>query len=188
MEDAPPLRAAPFGVRPFLADVESRLPPEMGTRYRDKSRVTWCHETTHGVHAALRNTLPPACLLSRRRQFAQVEPPAVTLAEVAAAVPPRLRGTRFEIYLVRSGATGTANPLYVWDEWVAYNNGTTTGIEEARRSAGKCRTMPCPASSYPATPWPWRRPLAARGCRSASSSASSWPGSCAGRSGCMPRR
>src|SRR3954463_8609946 len=44
--EVPTLRPAPKGVGEFLAGVESRLPPEMGTRYRDKSRVTWCHETT----------------------------------------------------------------------------------------------------------------------------------------------
>src|SRR5262245_8932824 len=37
---APPLRRAPAGLGPFLTDVESRLPPEMGTRYRDSSRIT----------------------------------------------------------------------------------------------------------------------------------------------------
>jgi hypothetical protein len=131
---APPLRAAPSGVGTFLADVESRLPPQMGTRYRDKSRVTWCHETTHGVHADLRNRFHLPAFYPGGGKFALVEPPAITLGEVAAAVPSSLRGSRYPLYLVRQRREWDRDPLYVWDEWVAYDNGTTTGIEEAGRS------------------------------------------------------
>jgi hypothetical protein len=122
-------------VGPFLADVESRLPPEMGTRYRDSSRVTWCHETTHGVHAALRNRYRLPAFYVGGGKFALVEAPAVTLREVAAVVPQHLRGSRFDLYLVRQRSDWDREPLYVWDEWVAYDNGTTTGIEEAGRYA-----------------------------------------------------
>jgi hypothetical protein len=131
---APALRAAPSGVGPFLADVESRLPPEMGTRYRDRSRVTWCHETTHGVHSALRNHYGLPAFYPGGGKFALVEPPAVTLGEVAAAVPPQLRGNRYQLYLVSQRRDWDRDALYVWDEWVAYDNGTTTGIEEGGRS------------------------------------------------------
>jgi hypothetical protein len=131
---APPFRAAPVGVGTFLADVESRLPPEMGTQYRDKSHVTWCHETTHGVHSALRNSYRLPAFYPGGGKFAQVEPPAVTLGEVAAAVPPQLRGSRYQVYLVKQRHDWDREPLYVWDEWVAYDNGTTTGIEEVGRS------------------------------------------------------
>ena len=127
---APARRTPPAGVGAFLADVESRLPPEMGTRYRDNSRVTWCHETTHGVHSALRNSYRSPAFYPGGGKFALVEPPAVTLGEVAAVVPPRLRGTRYQLYLVNQRREWDRDPLYVWDEWVAYDNGTTTGIEE----------------------------------------------------------
>jgi hypothetical protein len=133
---APPLRAAPTGVGAFLADVESRLPPQMGTRYRDSSRITWCHETTHGVHADLRIRYRLPAFYPGGGKFALVEPPAVTLGEVAAAVPPSLRGMRYQLYLIRQRREWDRDPLYVWDEWVAYDNGTATGIEEAGRSQG----------------------------------------------------
>jgi hypothetical protein len=123
-----------MGVGAFLADIESRLPPEMGTRYRDTSRVTWCHETTHGVHADLRNRYRLPAFYPGGGKFALVEPPAVTLAEVAAVVPGPLRGTRYDLYLVRQRREWNRDPLYVWDEWVAYDNGTTTGIEEVGRA------------------------------------------------------
>lgn len=132
--NAPSVRAAPAGVGSFLADVESRLPAEMGTRYRAPSRVTWCHETTHGVQSALRNNNHLPAFYPGGGKFALVDPPAVTLAEVAQAVPPRLRGTRYQLYLVSQQRDWAHDPLYVWDEWVAYDNGTTTGIQEMGRS------------------------------------------------------
>jgi hypothetical protein len=127
-------RAAPPGVGPFLADVESRLPPELGTRYRDRNQVTWCHETTHGVQAALRNRYGLPAFYPGGGKCALVEPPAVTLTEVAAAVPAQLRGNRYQLYLVSQRRDWERDPLYVWDEWVAYDNGTTTGIELGGRS------------------------------------------------------
>jgi hypothetical protein len=129
------LRAAPPGVGTFLADVESHLPPEMGTRYRDRNRITWCHETTHGVHSALRIRYHLPAFYPGGSRVALVEPPAITLGEVAEAVPARLRGSRYSTYLVKQRRDWDRDPLYVWDEWVAYNNGTTTGIEEKGRSA-----------------------------------------------------
>lgn len=131
--EAPPLRGVPAGLKPFLSDVESRLPREMGTRYRDSNHITWCHETTHGVHSALRNRFRLPAFYVGGGKFALVEAPAVTLGEVAAAVPPRLRGTRYQTYLVRARGDWDRDPLYVWDEWVAYNNGTTAAIEEGGR-------------------------------------------------------
>lgn len=131
---APRLRPAPRGVTPFLADVESRLPPESGTQYRDKSRVTWCHETTHGVHAALRIRYGKPAFYPGDGRCALVDAPPLTLTEVAAAVPPQLRGGRYQVYLVSQRRDWDREPLYVWDEWVAYNNGTTTGIEEGGRT------------------------------------------------------
>jgi hypothetical protein len=132
--NAPPLRVAPSGVGAFLADVESRLPPEMGTRYRDRNRVTWCHETTHGVHSGLRLRYRQPAFYPGNGRFALVEPPTVTLGEVAAVVPKQLRGTRYQLYLVQQRRDWDRDPLYVWDEWVAYDNGTTTGIEESGRA------------------------------------------------------
>jgi hypothetical protein len=131
--EAPRLRGVPAGLGPFLADVESRLPRQMGNQYRDSSRITWCHETTHGVHSALRNQFRLPAFYPGGGKFALVEPPDVTLAEVAEAVPARLRGTRFQTYLVKARGDWGRDPLYVWDEWVAYNNGTTTAIEEGGR-------------------------------------------------------
>jgi hypothetical protein len=133
---AAPLRAAPAGVGAFLADVEAHLPPSMGTRYRDADPVTWCHETTHGVHADLRIKYGRPAFYPGGSRCALVEAPAVTLGEVAAVVPQAYRGSRFNLYLVAQRREWDREPLYVWDEWVAYNNGTTTAIEQGSRRGG----------------------------------------------------
>src|SRR6202011_4236139 len=92
---------------------------------------------THGVHSALRNRHHLPAFYPGDGRCALVEAPAVTLAEVAAAVPQQWRGGRYKLYLVTQCKDWNREPLYVWDEWVAYNNGTTTGIEEgARPGAG----------------------------------------------------
>ena len=133
--DAPPLRGVPAGLGPFLADVESRLPRELGMRYRDSSRITWCHETTHGIHSALRNRNRLPAFYPGGGKFALVEPPALTLGEVAAVIPSHLRGSRYKTYLVQARRDWDRDPLYVWDEWVAYDNGMAAGIEEGGRAA-----------------------------------------------------
>jgi hypothetical protein len=120
-------------VGPFLADIESHLPPDLGTRYRDRDRITWCHETTHGVHAALRIRYRLDAFYPGGGRCALVEAPAITLGDVAAAVPAQLRGNRYPTYLVKQRRDWEHEPLNVWDEWVAYDNGTTTGIEEGGR-------------------------------------------------------
>jgi hypothetical protein len=127
------MRGVPAGASTFLADVESHLPVEMGTRYRDRDHITWCHETTHGVHAALRNRYGLPAFYPGGGKCALVEAPRITIADVAAVLPSRFRGTRFSVYLVSQRGQWNREPLYVWDEWVAYNNGTTTAVEEGAR-------------------------------------------------------
>jgi hypothetical protein len=105
----------------------------MGTRYRAPERITWCHETTHGVHADLRNKYGRPAFYPGGGQCALVEAPPLTLGDVAAVVPQRLRGMRYNVYLVSQRKDWDRDPLYVWDEWVAYNNGTAAGIEEGNR-------------------------------------------------------
>jgi hypothetical protein len=129
-------RGVPAGLSPFLADIEAHLPRELGYQYRDRDHTTWSHETTHGIHSALRNRYGLAAFYPGGGRCALVEQPHMTLGDVAAAVPTRFRGSRFQLYLVQQRRDWEHDPLNIWDEWVAYNNGTTTGIEEGARNAG----------------------------------------------------
>jgi hypothetical protein len=119
---------------PFLTDVENHLPIGYGSTYRDSDYVTWCHETTHGINSHIRNRFGGA----GRNGFyvgsdraAVVDEPRLTIGQVAEAIPLSLRGNRFESYLVSQRSSWDLQPLYLWDEWVAYTNGAQTAVDQA---------------------------------------------------------
>ena len=51
-------------------------------------------------------------------------------SDVAAYIPTALRGMRFDLYITGQTAWDDT-PLYVWDEWNAYLNGTAVGVDIA---------------------------------------------------------
>jgi hypothetical protein len=53
-----------------------------------------------------------------------MDEPKGTLAAVAAAVPISLRGRGYNLYLVQQQRYWNDAPTYVFDEWVAYTNGS----------------------------------------------------------------
>lgn len=57
--------------------------------------------------------------------------PKTTLAQVAELVPRSLRGEVYSLYLIQMRSYWDRQPSYVFDEWVAYTNGS-----EARRRLG----------------------------------------------------
>jgi len=115
---------------PTLTDIAQRKPPRETGHWDDPA--TSAHELSHSIHFELR-------LLSstdrKRNGFyvpggraAIVDEPAIRKSDVAAWVPPSLRGSRYDHYL--AGKPGwDARPLYVWDEWNAYVNGAAVAIE-----------------------------------------------------------
>jgi hypothetical protein len=122
---------------PFLTDVENHLPQEYGCTYRDADMVTWCHETTHGINAHLRMRYGGR----GRNAFyvgndygALVDEPRLTIGQVAEAIPESLRSTRFNTYLVSQRGSWDNQPLYIWDEWVAYTNGAQTALDRVGMS------------------------------------------------------
>jgi hypothetical protein len=54
--------------------------------------------------------------------------PQTTLSEIARSIPQSLRGDVYRIYLIEQQRWWNNDPEYVWDEFVAYTNGS-----EARR-------------------------------------------------------
>lgn len=57
------------------------------------------------------------------------EPSGIKLSTIANAVPQPLRGMSYQLYLVQQRQYWENEPLYVHDEWSAYLNGLTTGLE-----------------------------------------------------------
>lgn len=83
------------------------------------------HEDSHGVQGRLRQQYPgheAVYVLGGRAALVQV--PRFTLTAVARAIPERLRGKRYGLYLVQQARAGWDNePTYVLNEWGCYLNG-----------------------------------------------------------------
>ncbi len=118
-----------------LTDIENHLPPSMGTQYRFSDKNTWAHETTHGIHSHLNNTQNPPgdrgyyCLYPGGNKAVKIKQPNIKIADVANLVPNSLRKSRYQLYLVQQRRDWNNEPIYLWDEWVAYCNGADCGIE-----------------------------------------------------------
>lgn len=121
------------GLGAVLNDIEAHLPANYGRQYRDADRVTHGHETSHGIHAHLRNhhnntgQRANAFYLLEDKAALVVEPP-IRKAQVAPFIPARLRGSRYATY-VTGQAAWDDRPLYLWDEWCAYVNGSAVAID-----------------------------------------------------------
>lgn len=95
--------------------------------------VTLAHETSHGIHSHIRNKMNKTgktvngFYVLNDRAVVVVEP-NMRKSKVAKYVPPSLRGSRYYTYV--SGAPSWDDrPLYIWDEWNAYVNGSEAGID-----------------------------------------------------------
>lgn len=116
----------PDGIGKVLADIDSHMPA--GHQYRDSNKITWAHETTHGINANIRNKhfqsgrKVNAFYVLEDRAIV-VEEPKTTIGKVAQNVPASWKGTCFNLYLVKQRSGWDNEPLYLCDEWVAYTNG-----------------------------------------------------------------
>ena len=116
-----------------LTDIVRHLPRSYGDTYYDSDHVTYGHETSHGIHSHIRNTMNDTG--SRANGFylpggraCLVREPMMRKSHVAAHIPSTLRWTRYSLYISGSSAWDDT-PLYVWDEWNAYVNGAEVGID-----------------------------------------------------------
>jgi hypothetical protein len=124
--DLQPVRSDAIGGS--LGDIDSHLPA--GHQYRDADRVTWGHETVHGVNARLRNEnhADNGFYVLKNRGFL-CPSPRLTLREVAAAVPQSKRGRIYQLYMVQAAQDWNDTPLYCLDECSAYVAGSIVGLE-----------------------------------------------------------
>jgi hypothetical protein len=120
-----------------LNDIEAHLPASYGATYRDADKVTHGHETSHGIHSHIRNHLNDTGQRANGfyvlddRAVLVVEPP-IRKSQVAPFVPQALRGSRFGTYVTGQVAWDD-RPLYIWDEWNAYVNGSEVAIDLFQR-------------------------------------------------------
>jgi len=126
---------------PALTDIENHLPSKYGTTYRDSDKITHGHETSHGIHADLRNYHNKTgkranAFYVLNDKAALVIEPNMRKSAVAAHVPATLRGSRYSLYITGQTAWDDT-PLYVWDEWNAYVNGGAVGTDLVKRGMWK---------------------------------------------------
>lgn len=118
-----------------LLDVMRHEAPNDHNSYDDK--ITMAHETSHGIHAYLRNRNQSGgkrvnAFYVLNDQAALVEEPPIRKSAVARYVPSNLRGSRYDLYVVGQSAWDDT-PLYLWDEWNAYVLGAEAGVDLVER-------------------------------------------------------
>ena len=133
-EQQPQLGEAGWG--DALTDVARHIPAKYGDTYWFDEPMTAAHETSHGIHAHLRNyESPPGprvnafYVLDDRVAF--VVEPDIRKSDVNPHVPQVLRGPRYDLYLDGQDAWDDT-PLYLFDEWNAYCNGSQVGVEQVQ--------------------------------------------------------
>ncbi len=121
------------GAGVLLDDIVEHLPAQYGNTYYDEDPITWGHETSHGIHAHLRNNFNDSG--RRANAFYVLEDRGVIVPEPGVRksaanqyVPEALRGSRYDLYIAGSPSWDDT-PLYIWDEWNAYVNGGLVGVD-----------------------------------------------------------
>jgi hypothetical protein len=111
-----------------LRDVLAHLPEGDAANARDRNSpedfVTWCHEGTHFVNSRLSTPKTRGFYTLYGEGWSLPMTNRTTLADVAQAIPEELRGRTFKTYLVDSRGDWNAYPLYLMDEWIAYQHGS----------------------------------------------------------------
>lgn len=110
-----------------LSDIESQMPA--GHIYKDSDKITWGHETTHGINSRLRQKHHQTnarinCFYALDKKFVILQEPKCLIQRVSQIVPASLKGDTFQLYLVKSLKDWNDTPLYLCDEWIAYTNGS----------------------------------------------------------------
>ena len=119
----------------ILTDIEQHLNPKHGKTYYSSDNITHGHETTHGINSDIRMALGGTgkngfyCLHNRAIVLTD---PKCRISDVAPLIPQSLRGSRYNLYLVQQAHSWNDMPTYIFDEWVAYINGTEVGIDQVK--------------------------------------------------------
>ncbi len=115
-----------------MTDVIRHLPLSYGNTYYDSDKVTYVHETTHGINAHLRNNFNNTgkkanAFYVGSNNAAIIVEPNIWKSDANAFVPQSLRELRYSTYLT-GASEWNDTPLYLFDEWVAYTNGTQAAV------------------------------------------------------------
>ena len=132
-EQQPSLGQASWGTQ--LIDIARHLPSQYGDQYWFDEPITAAHETSHGIHAHLRNYEAPNyetnAFYVLGNKVAFVAEPNMRKSDIKPHVVTALRGPRYNLYLEQQVAWDDT-PLYVFDEWNAYVNGAEVGVGQVQ--------------------------------------------------------
>ena len=126
-----------------LTDIKNHLPESEIRQYQFPDKNTDAHESTHGIHSYLCNNKNPVgdrsyyWLYPGQNKAVKIKEPNFTIADIAKIVPDSLKKSRFQLYLVQQRRYWDKEPIYLWDEWVAYCNGAECGIELMNKKSYK---------------------------------------------------
>jgi len=136
--DFPPLHSQTgSGWGDVLTDIAQHLPADQVDYYWvGGDLVASGHEISHGIHAYVRNNYNNTG--SQANGFYVLDDKAVIVKEpnirksdIIPYIPSSLRGMRYDLY-VAGQTEWDDTPLYIWDEWNAYVNGTEVGVDVAQ--------------------------------------------------------
>jgi len=109
---------------------------------KGNGRYTDVHETSHFISSDLRRgklgdsfsnhnlTVGYNGFYILNGQGVLIKEPSITIKEVAQYVPPKLRGSRYKLYLIDQQKHWNKEPLYILDEWNAYVLGGMCAIDD----------------------------------------------------------
>jgi hypothetical protein len=186
--DEPQLRQVSEQLGKVLGDIESHMPA--GHIYRDNDKITWGHETTHGIHSRLRQkyqqggdnwqTIRPIFYTKNlsteeMTEIFDMKPvgrfktvtgkrinvmyptggksviltePNSSVSAAARQVPSTLRGSVFNLYMVEQARSWDDISTYIFDEWVAYTNGSAVRLDLGIKERGETVTFMTEFSVY----------------------------------------
>jgi len=105
-------------------------------------RYTDAHETSHMISADVRMENP-----GRSNGFyllggvaAVVQQPGITIRDISQYVPPTLRGSRYDLYLVQQQRYWNDEPLYILEEWHCYTLGAMAAVDDVKSNRPLPRT------------------------------------------------
>jgi len=94
--------------------------------YSGNGPCTEVHETLHGICKRESNKYGIYCMDDK---MVWVEDLNTTLNTVANNVPKSLRGRTYNLYLRQQQQYFNSEPIYIFDEWIAYAGGTACAID-----------------------------------------------------------
>jgi len=121
LQDLRPIRTVDYGHH-IINDIEQHMPPQH--IYRDNDKITWAHETTHGLDAEIRNRYQYEnnCYYVLKNKYVILPRCKLSLVEIRNVIPDFVMRDTQHVNFYFDNHTWN-NAQYILEEWTAYING-----------------------------------------------------------------